>query len=191
MTCRDLRFTQQHHVVSKMTSRVFLGMLTPSSNTILEPVTTAMLAGLPEVTAHFSRFKVTEIALSGPALAQFDDSEILRAAELLAHAKVNVIAWNGTSSGWLGFERDVQLCERITQATGIPACTAMLALNEILRKTGAKCIGFVTPYLDDVQARINANYEKAGYTVAADRHLRMQDNFSFSTVTADQMRQMT
>src|SRR6266550_4667079 len=98
-----------------MTSRVFLGMLTPSSNTILEPVTTAMLAGLPEVTAHFSRFKVTEIALSGPALAQFDDSEILRAAELLAHAKVNVIAWNGTSSGWLGFERDVQLCERIRQ----------------------------------------------------------------------------
>ena len=106
---------------------------------------------------------------------------------MLAHAKVNVIAWNGTSSGWLGFERDVQLCERITQATGIPACTAMLALNEILQKTGAKRIGFVTPYLDDVQARINANYEKAGFTIAADRHLRMQDNFSFSTVTDDQI----
>jgi maleate isomerase len=174
-----------------MTERVFLGMLTPSSNTVLEPVTTAMLAGLPEVTAHFSRFKVTEIALSGSALAQFDDSEILRAAELLAHAKVNVIAWNGTSSGWLGFDRDVRLCERIKEATGIPACTAMLALNEILEITGAKRVGFVTPYLDDVQARINANYEKAGFRVVADRHLRMQDNFSFSTVTADQMRQMT
>lgn len=174
-----------------MTERVFLGMLTPSSNTILEPVTTAMLAGLPEVTAHFSRFKVTEIALSAPALAQFDDSEILRAAELLAHAKVNVIAWNGTSSGWLGFERDVRLCERIREATGIEACTAMLALNEILQLTGAKRIGFVTPYLDDVQERINANYEKAGFTVAADRHLGMQDNFSFSEVTADQMRVMT
>jgi maleate isomerase len=174
-----------------MTARVFLGMLTPSSNTVLEPMTTAMLNGLPEVTAHFSRFKVTEIALSGQALAQFDDSEILRAAELLAHAKVNVIAWNGTSSGWLGFERDVQLCERIRQATGIPACTAMLALNEVLEKTGAGRVGFVTPYLDDVQARINANYQNAGYTVAAERHLRMQDNFSFSTVTADQMRAMT
>jgi maleate isomerase len=175
----------------EMTNRVFLGMLTPSSNTTLEPVTTAMLAGLPEVTAHFSRFKVTEIALSGSALAQFDDSEILRAAELLAHAKVNVIAWNGTSSGWLGFERDERLCERIKQATGIPACTAMLALNEILQKTGAKRVGFVTPYLDDVQARINANYGKAGFEVVADRHLNMQDNFSFSTVTADQMRTMT
>ena len=174
-----------------MTARVFLGMLTPSSNTILEPVTTAMLAGLPEVTAHFSRFKVTEIALSGPALAQFDDSEILRAAELLAHAKVNVIAWNGTSSGWLGFESDVRLCERIRQATGIPACTAMLALNEILERTGARRLGFVTPYLDDVQARINANYEKAGYTVVADRHLGIQDNFSFSEISADEMRAMT
>jgi maleate isomerase len=143
------------------------------------------------VTAHFSRFKVTEIALSGPALAQFDDSEILRAAELLAHARVNVIAWNGTSSGWLGFERDVRLCERIRQATGISACTAMLALNEILEITGAKRVGFVTPYLDDVQARINANYAKAGFEVVADRHLGIQDNFSFSEITADQMRAMT
>ncbi|TMI98544.1 MAG: Asp/Glu/hydantoin racemase [Alphaproteobacteria bacterium] len=174
-----------------MTSRVFLGMLTPSSNTILEPVTTAMLAGLAEVTAHFSRFKVTEIALSGPALAQFDDAEILRAAELLAHARVNVIAWNGTSSGWLGFERDVRLCERITQATGIPACTAMLALNELLARTGAQRIGFVTPYLDDVQARINANYAQAGYTVVADRHLGMRDNFSFSEIGAGELRAMT
>jgi maleate isomerase len=173
-----------------MTERVFLGMLTPSSNTVLEPVTTAMVSALPQVTAHFSRFKVTEIALSGPALAQFDDSEVLAAAELLAHAKVDVIAWNGTSSGWLGFDRDVRLCERITQTTGIPACTAMLALNEILQKTGARRIGFVTPYLDDVQARINANYEKAGFQVAAEQHLRMRDNFSFSTVTENQIRAM-
>jgi maleate isomerase len=174
-----------------MTSRVFLGMLTPSSNTVLEPVATAMLSGLPEVTAHFSRFKVTEIALSEQALAQFDDSEILRAAELLAHAKVNVIAWNGTSASWLGFERDQRLCERITAATGIPACTAILALNELLGLTGAKRIAFVSPYLDDVQTRINANYRKAGFEVVADRHLRIQDNFSFSTVTEGEIRTMT
>ena len=119
---------------------------------------------------------MTEIALSDPALAQFDDSEILRAAELLAHAKVDVIAWNGTSSGWLGFERDVRLCERITQATGIPACTAMLALNELLRAAPARSASASSrPILDDVQARINANYEQAGFAVAADRHLGMQE----------------
>ena len=78
---------------------VRLGMLTPSSNTVLEPTTVAMLAGVPEATAHFARFRVLEIALSDRALGQFDDSEILRAAELLADAKVDVIAWNGTSAG--------------------------------------------------------------------------------------------
>ncbi|HEY8332383.1 MAG TPA: aspartate/glutamate racemase family protein [Tardiphaga sp.] len=174
-----------------MTKRVLLGQLTPSSNTALEPITTAMLAGLPEVSAHFSRFKVTEIALSNTALAQFDNSEILRAAELLAHAKVDVIGWNGTSSGWLGFEADVRLCEQITAATGIPATTSMLALNEILATTGVKKLGYVTPYLDAVQAKILDNYSKLGVACQGERHLNLQDNFSFSEVPVAQLEQMT
>lgn len=165
-----------------MTQRVRLGMLTPSSNTVLEPVTAAMLAGLPEVSAHFGRFPVTEIALSGTALAQFDDGPILAAAALLAHARMDVIAWNGTSSGWLGFEADVRLCQRITEATGIPATTSMLALNEILARTGVRRLGFVTPYTDDVQDRITANYAVLGHACCGERHLGLRDNFSFSEV---------
>ena len=174
-----------------MTKRVLLGMLTPSSNTILEPISQAMVADLPEVSVHFSRFKVTEIALSASALAQFDDSEILRAAELLAHAKVDVIGWNGTSSGWLGFEADVKLCERITSATGIAATTSMLALNEVLASTQVKHLGFVTPYLDDVQNRILANYGALGFACRGECHLGLQDNFSFSEVTRQQIIDMT
>ena len=170
--------------------RVLLGMLTPSSNTVLEPVTTAMVAGLPEVSAHFGRFRVTEIALSAQALGQFDDSEILRAAELLSHAKVDVIAWNGTSSGWLGFDADERLCRRITQATGAAACTSVLALNEIFAATGVKRFGLVTPYRDDVQAAIVGNYASAGFECVAERHLRKQDNFSFSETTDDEIRAM-
>jgi maleate isomerase len=173
-----------------MTQRTLLGMLTPSSNTTLEPVTTAMLADIPEASAHFGRFRVTEIALSNQALAQFDDSEILRAAELLSHAKVQSIGWNGTSSGWLGFDADERLCRRITEATGIPACTSVLALNEIFDITGVKRFGLVTPYLDDVQAAIIKNYAASGMECIAERHLRKQDNFSFSEVGADELRVM-
>jgi maleate isomerase len=170
--------------------RILLGMLTPSSNTTLEPVTCRMISGIPEASAHFGRFKVTEIALSKSALGQFDDSEILRAAELLSHAKVDVIAWNGTSSGWLGFEADARLCRRITEATGIPACTSVLALNEIFALTGVTRFGLVTPYLDEVQAAIVRNYAASGFECVAERHLRKQDNFSFSEVGADEIRAM-
>ena len=173
-----------------MSKRVLLGMLTPSSNTTLEPVTAQMIAGVPEASAHFGRFRVTEIALSKSALGQFDDSEILRAAELLAHAKVDVIGWNGTSSGWLGFDADERLCQRITDATGIPACTSVLALNEIFSLTGVTRFGLVTPYLDDVQAAIVRNYAQSGFECVAEQHLRKQDNFSFSEVTADEIRAM-
>jgi maleate isomerase len=159
-----------------------LGVLTPSSNTALEPLTSAILAGLPDASAHFSRFKVTEIALDARALGQFDDSKILAAAELLADAKVDVIGWSGTSSGWLGFDADQRLCERITERTGIRATTAVLALNELLALRKMKRIALVTPYTEDVQARIVANYAAAGIEVVAERHLGIRVNHDFAAV---------
>lgn len=158
-------------------------MLTPSSNTVLEPVTAALLAEVPEASAHFGRFAVTEIALSAGALAQFAPQEILAAARLLSHAHCRVIAWNGTSAGWLGFERDERLCEAITRETGAAACTSVLALNEIFQRTGVRRLGLVTPYRSDVQQAIVANYAGAGIECVAERHLGLQDNFSFSEVT--------
>ena len=170
--------------------RLRLGMLTPSSNTVLEPVTTAMLAGLPNVSAHFSRFRVTEIALSEAALGQFDDAAILRAAELLADARVDVIAWNGTSASWLGFERDERLCERIRGATGIAACTSVLAFREIFQRTGASRIGLVTLYVEAVQRRIAENWAASGFACTAERHLGLQDNFSFAEVPEERVAEL-
>jgi len=166
-----------------MKRSIRLGMLTPSSNTVLEPFTVAMLAGVPEITAHFSRFKVTEIALSDGSLGQFELTDILPAAELLSHAKVDVIAWNGTSAGWLGFERDEFLCEAIFRATGTAACTSILDFREIFDRTSAHSIGLVTPYRDDVQAKIMANWSRAGYVCSAERHIGLQDNYSFADIS--------
>ncbi|HEX7913884.1 MAG TPA: aspartate/glutamate racemase family protein [Paraburkholderia sp.] len=172
-----------------MSKRVLLGMLTPSSNTALEPITSAMVAQLPGVSAHFSRFRVTEISLSETALGQFDTTHIIQAAKLLADAKVDVIAWNGTSSGWLGFDTDRRLCREIEEATGIPATTSVLALNEILEQTGVKKFGLVSPYLKEVQQKIVANYRDNGIDCAAENHLGLKVNFEFSEVTENTLRE--
>ncbi|MCC4117718.1 aspartate/glutamate racemase family protein [Aromatoleum toluclasticum] len=173
-----------------MSKRIRLGVLTPSSNTSLEPLTSAIVAEVPGVSAHFSRFTVTEISLKDQALGQFDDTKILDAAKLLADAHVDSIGWSGTSSGWLGFERDVQLCRRITEVTGIPATTSVLALNEILARTGTKKLGLATPYVPDVQARIVANYATLGIEVPAEQHLGISVNFDFAEVPEDTLRAM-
>lgn len=174
-----------------MKNRALLGMLTPSSNTVLEPVTSAILADLPDVTAHFGRFRVTEISLRDAALAQFDDEPILEAARLLADAKLDVIAWNGTSSAWLGFDADRRLCEKIETETGIPATSSVLALNEIFAETGVGRFGLVTPYTDDIQESIIKNYAGAGFECVVERHLRKHVNFEFSEVTEAEIADMT
>lgn len=163
-------------------------MLTPSSNTVLEPMTSMMISGLPEVTAHFARFPVTEISMTDRALGQFDNEKILHAARLLADARVDVIGWNGTSSGWLGFDADERLCREITAATGIPSTTSVLALNEILKARNAMEFALVTPYIDDVQRRIVEVYAHSGFRCVAEHHLGLHVNFSFSEVTEDEIR---
>ncbi|WP_178134067.1 maleate cis-trans isomerase family protein [Vineibacter terrae] len=168
-----------------------IGMLTPSSNTALEPATYGMLAHLADVRAHFARFPVTEIALSPKALGQFDTAPILQAAELLSHAKVDAIAWNGTSASWLGFDRDRQLVDLIEATTRISATTAILAINTLLARLGATRIGLVTPYRSDVQARIVDNYTRAGFACVGERHAGLQDNFSFCAVPLADIEAMT
>jgi maleate isomerase len=170
--------------------RVLLGMLTPSSNTSLEPLVSAMVADIPGVSAHFGRFRVTEISLKDTALGQFDQTPIMDAAKLLADAKVDVICWNGTSSGWLGFGSDEALCRTITAETGIPACTSVLALNDILARTGARSLGFATPYIDGIQRRIVENYRKAGFDPVVEAHLGLSVNWDFSEVTREQIHAM-
>lgn len=162
-----------------------IGMLTPSSNTVLEPVTAQMLAETPDISAHFSRFTVTQIALDAAALGQFEAEPILAAADLLAHAKVDVIAWNGTSASWLGLDKDRALAAMLEKRTGIPASTCMLGYFDLFAQMNIRRLGLVTPYTDDVQQRIMDNYASEGVDVIAERHLGIRDNFTFGTTRED------
>ncbi len=157
-----------------------LGMLTPSSNTVLEPATAALLAATPHITAHFQRLRVLSITLDGGSTGQFDTGPMVAAAQMLADAKVHAICWNGTSGAWLGLDADRALCAAITGETGIPCTTATLALHEALHALGARRIGLVTPYLAGVQAAILANLRAEGFTPAAERHLEDPGNYSFA-----------
>ena len=126
---------------------------------------------------------------SNTALEQFDEASVLEASRLVADARVDVIAWNGTSSGWLGFEADVALCRRIEQETGVRCCTSVLALNEIMEKAGRQCFGLITPCLDNVHWASVANCARSGFDCVAERHLGHSVNFSFSEVEPEQIRQ--
>lgn len=170
---------------------VRIGMLTPSSNTVLEPETQALLAPLgAAASVHFARFRVTRIGLDAAADSQFALEPILAAADLLADARPALVAWNGTSASWRGFDTDERLCAAIEDRTGLPATSAMLAFNAALAALGVRRLGLVTPYTADVQSAIARTWAGHGIDVVAEDHEGLEDNFSFATVTEDRVAAM-
>jgi maleate isomerase len=162
--------------------RIRFGILTPSSNTALEPLTQQIVSQLPGVSVHFSSSRVLKVSLDQEDLKQFDNNPIIEAARLLADAKVDVIGWSGTSSGWLGFEAYEKLCQEITAATGIPATTSVLGLNKLVKRLRITDLALLTPYTDNVQAAIVKNYGGLGVNCSIEKHLGKDDNASFSNI---------
>lgn len=167
--------------------QIRIGMITPSSNSCLEPVTYRLLAEIPEVTAHFSRVPVTRISLEESADAQFGTDAMTAAARLLADVRVDVVVWNGTSGFWLGVEHDLELVRALEKATGVTATTSTLALLDACAAYGITRLGLATPYTGDVAARISETYAAHGVEVVAQSNLGISDNEAFGQVTPDQV----
>ncbi len=121
-----------------------------------------MLGELPEVSAHFSRFKVTEIALSNRRSPNSTIPKSCGPQNCWLMRRVDVIGWNGTSSGWLGFEADVRLCERDhLQRPGFLRRRRCWLSMRFLNIKSVEASGYVTPYLDDVQAEDPGELQKS------------------------------
>jgi maleate isomerase len=155
-----------------------LATITPSGNTVVEAVTQALLRDVPDVLPIFARIPVH--GASDPFPDSYDIGNMLRAAELLSHARPDVILWNGSKGGVIGLEHDRDLAARITQATGIPATTSGLALEAELAARGPTRLGLVTPYNDAYQARLMAAFAGRGWVVSAEDHLGLSDNLSYA-----------
>jgi len=165
-----------------------IGMITPSSNTALEPLTTRIYAQLGEaVTVHFTRIRVTHISLASDSAEQFAAEAMLAAARLLADARVDVIAWNGTSGSWTGLAADRALVAAIEAETGIPATTSTLDLLEACRHLGVSRCGLATPYRAEVHEAIRRTYEGEGLRVVASSCLGIAVNYDFAAVPLDRI----
>lgn len=154
--------------------------ITPSGNTVVERTTQAILRGVGGAASVFSRTAVHGARDLYPD--SYDWDSMLHAAELLAHAMPELILWNGSKGGAIGFDADRDLCARITARTGIVAETSALVLERLLSARGLRRIGLVTPYAESYQRKLIARLATAGVMTVAESHLGMTDNLSFAAV---------
>lgn len=192
----SLLISIRQSIMSLHPPRIRLGVIVPSSNTALEPLTQQMVAAIPRiiahVTVHFARFRVTKIELSDESTAQFALEPMLEAARLLADAKVDMIGWSGTSASWLGFASDEALCRAIEDVTAIPATSSVLAMHATLSTMPSPAIGLLTPYLPEVNFAIVNTFAAAGLPIeeARSRCAGLSTNFDFASLSDEQLDNM-
>ena len=163
--------------------KIRIAMLTPSSNSVLEPWCYELARSQTDTSIHFGRVEVLWIDDDPGSLSQFQDENMLRGFDLLSHVKPSVIGWNGTSASWLGLDRDRLLAEEIYKRTGCQVVTASLSIIEALKDLKVTNIGFVTPYVTPIQKKIIANFRLEGFECVSERHFDLTDNFSFGEVS--------
>ena len=163
--------------------KIRIGMLTPSSNSVVEPWCYKIIGSIDNVSVHFGRVEVLWIDDKEASISQFYDENMIKGFDLLSHVKPMVIGWNGTSASWLGLERDRVLIDVIKKRTGCRVVTSTLSIVEALTALNISKIGLVTPYVDSIQKKIINNFELEQLECVSERHFNMTDNFSFGEIS--------
>ena len=145
------------------------GVLVPSSNITIEYELYKMAP--PGVSFHFSRIPQNEDTEEQIA-AMFD--YIPEKSKLLAHARVDAIAFGCTSGSFIkGIGYDKKVIEAIKNSTGIMATTTTTAVVEALKITGLKRLAVGAPYLDSIMDKLKDFLEKNGFEVVKIKGLNM------------------
>ena len=160
------------------------GVLIPSTNTTVE----AELARLPAgYQAHFARLLTST---PGHPFAPSRDEDIDYQSKLLGMAKVEMVILVQTSASLFAEDYDEVTTQRISAAAGgVPAITSALAMARALRALGAKRIGLVSPYSQEVNARARRYFTgKHGFEIAVLEGFAARDSYSIGKLGPENAR---
>jgi maleate isomerase len=162
--------------------RTRVGLMIPSSNTVMEPDFQEGLAGT--ATVHTARMFMEETTPEGEG--RMLDEFALPAARDLATARPEVVVFGCTSAGALrGNAYDAELCARISEVTGAPTVSVIASVRRAVTATGARRVGVVTPYVDALNEKIGQSLEGDGLEVVAMAGLGIAENIEIGLVEPD------
>lgn len=157
-----------------------LGLVVPSSNTVMEPdchrrlgahcaINTARLY-LEQVTREAEEFMIKE--------------ELPRALRLIKTTDPHVIVFGCTSAGLLGgLEHDTSIARLIEQQTATHAVTVVGSIVEQLRAIRPQNVAVFTPYGEDLTRSVAQCVAEAGYKLVKAAGMGIVSNRDIGRVT--------
>jgi len=157
-----------------------IGIIVPSWNTVMEYEIQRMAGATMSVhSMRIPHTADTEEKLMGLSV------QAPEAVKLLAHAKVNVIGYGCTASGFLHTPaQDKALAERIRSETGTPCASSSRAICDGLRALGAKRVSLASPYAPWLNERLKQYMTADGFEVVAMQGLSTE---AHATITLERI----
>lgn len=144
--------------------RGFVGVLTPQSNSTVEPEFGILLPkGMSLLTARLVSKQAT---LENRLLAYFD--QLTQSAAQFAEAPLRSLGVACTGSSYLvGCDREDVLFDELRQRTGTHVTSSALSVVDALHALNAQRIGLVSPYPDSLLQHSIAYWQSRGFQVEA------------------------
>jgi maleate cis-trans isomerase len=163
---------------------IHFGVLIPSTNTTTETEYSRLPASYQ---AHYARVRTST---PGRPFSPGRDEEVEYQSQLLATAKVQMVALLQTSASLFADDYDEATMRRMTDAAGVPSVTSALAVGRALRALGARRIALVSPYSPEVNERARRYYTgKFGLEIAALDGFAATDSYAIGKLGPENARQ--
>lgn len=161
-------------------SRKRLGLLVPSSNTVME---VDFCRNLPAyITLHVARIFLKETTVE--AEKRMIEEYTPLAARDLSTLHPDLVVFGCTSaSAVYGTGGDRKLQARLTEITGAPTIGVMSSVLRALDEMAAKRVAIITPYIDALNMKIADRVDEHGLEVVAIHGLGISVNFDIAKVT--------
>jgi maleate isomerase len=147
-----------------MSWRAKLGIIYPADGALDHEYWQLVPGG---VSVHITRIKVPQEEQTLAVLeAQTQSPDIDHAAADLNIIRLDAIAYACTSGSFVhGHGSDLEIIRRMESASGVPCTTTTTAAVRALQALGSKKISIVTPYPDEINARLKAFMQDSGFDV--------------------------
>jgi maleate isomerase len=163
-----------------MTKPLRIGLIVPSSNTVMEPDFHRHLGQA----AIVSTARIFLESVTREAETQMLEEDLPKAAELIRTTAPDVVVFGCTSAGALGtLAHDEAIGKTIEKLTGARAITVLQAVLSQLRAIAPRKLAVFTPYIPDLTNGVASSLTEAGFAPLKAVGMGIQLNLEIGRVT--------
>jgi maleate isomerase len=169
-----------------MEERRRLGLLVPSSDIVMENDLWRRLP--PSSMLHVARMYLATTTVAGEE--RMLDEELAPAARRLASVRPELALFGCTSAAALrGLDGDEAIARLVEEICGCPCITVVQAAFQEIRDAHPQHLLLVTPYIEELNERMQATFREAGLPVTAAVGMGLDDDLDIGAVAPQQIRE--